>query len=67
MIFLSSSLLGLTQYCLDFSYQLEYKSPPFCSVHVCGTLVLCYQDSDLIVGVYSTFCEWVCLICHFVI
>ena len=22
-------------------------------MHVCGTLVLCYQDSDLIVGVYS--------------
>ena len=32
-----------------------------------GTLVLCYQDSDLIVGVYNAFCEWVCLISHFVI
>ena len=36
-------------------------------MHVCGTLVLCYQDSDLIVGVYNAFYEWVCLISHFVI
>ena len=28
---------------------------PFWSAHVCGTLVLCYQDSDLIVGVSGHF------------
>ena len=50
----------------DRSPWFEYKSTPLCSAHVYGMLVLCYHDSDLIVGVYSAFCEWVCLIRHFV-
>ena len=28
------------------------------SQQVHGLLVLCYHNSDLIVGVYSAFCEW---------
>ena len=58
---------GLTQDCLDRSPWFEYKSTPFCSAHVCGKLVLCYQDSNLIVDVCSAFSEWVCLIHYFVI
>ena len=49
---------------LDHLPWFEYKSTPFWSALVCGMLVLCYQDSDLIV---SAFSEWVCLIRHFVI
>ena len=52
---LSFSLSGLTQDFLDHSPWFEYKSTPFWSAHVCGTPVLCYRDSDLIVG---AFCEW---------
>ena len=58
---------GLTQDSLDRSPWFEHKSSPFWSAHVCGMLVLCYHDSDLILGVYRAFCEWVCLIGHFVI
>ena len=53
-MFLSFCFPGLTQVCLDHSPWFMYKCIPFCSVHVYDTLVLCYQDSDLIVGVYST-------------
>ena len=49
--FLSFCFPGLTQDCLDRSPWFEYISTPFCSTHICGTIVLCYQDSDLIVGV----------------
>ena len=49
----------------DYSPCFEYKSTPFCSAHILW--LLCYQDSDLIVGVYSTFYDWVCLNHHFVI
>ena len=66
-LILSFSLPGLTQDSLGRSPWFEYKSTPFCSAHVCGTLVLWYHDSDLIVGEYSAFCEWVCRIRHFVI
>ena len=55
---LSFSLSGLTRDFLDHSPWFEYKSTPFWSAHVCGTPVLCYHDSDLIMGVYSAFCEW---------
>ena len=48
------------------SYNIIAKSP-FCSVQVHCPLSLCYHDSDLIVGVYSAFCEWVCRIHHFAI
>ena len=53
--FLSFCFLGLTQDSLDHSPWFEYKSTPFCSVHVSCMLILCYQDCDLIVGVYSVF------------
>ena len=52
---LSFSLSWITQDFLDHSPWFEYKSTPFWSAHVCGTSVLCYHDSDLIVG---AFCEW---------
>ena len=38
---------GLTQDYLHRSPWLEYKSTPFWIAHVCDTLVLSYQDSDL--------------------
>ena len=65
--FFFSFFPGLTQDYHDHSPYFEYKSIPFWSVHVCGTLVLRYQHSDLIVGMYSPFCEWVCLSSHFAI
>ena len=40
--FLSFRFPGLTQDCLDRSPWFECKYTLFCSVHVCGTLVLCY-------------------------
>ena len=53
----SFSFPGLSQDSLNRSPWFEYKSTPFCSMHVCGTLVLCY-DSNLIVGVSdSPFCH----------
>ena len=60
-VILSFSFLGLTQDSLDRSPWFEYKSTPFRSAHVSDTFVLCYHDSDLIVGVYSAFvsgCVW---------
>ena len=59
----------ITQDCLDCSPLFEYISTPFCSVHVCGSFVSCFVllGQQLIMGVYSAFCKWVCLIRHFVI
>ena len=53
---------GLTQDCLHCSPWFEWIH---FILEVCGMLILCYQDSYVMVGVYSTFCE--CLIHHFVI
>ena len=59
-IFLSFCFPELTLDCFDRSPWFKYKSTPFSpfwSAHVCGKLILCYQDSDLIMGVYSTLYE----------
>ena len=48
--------------------KFKYKSTPFWSTHICGMLVLCYQDSDLIVGVYSarfaSGCVWLAILSY---
>ena len=63
--FLSFSLLGLTQGSLDHSPKFSYKSTPFCSAQCSITLVLCYHDNYVMVGLVSASYDWVCLVCHF--
>ena len=56
-LILSFSLPGLTQDSLGRSPWFEYKSTPFCSAHVCGTLVLWYHDSDFNRGLSTAHFE----------
>ena len=69
--YLSFRFPWLIQISLDHSPWFMYKYTLCCSAYICGMLVLYYQDSDLIMCMYSTFesgYAWLAInFCHIIL